>query len=329
MKTPNGEFSLCRKLYKDIINGYTYIPYHKIYVKHFKEIDIGEINESKQTITEETKAKGLLTEEEKIKILIDSDHWSIEKEQEIQSLSEQIANHQQAKTKLFIKSQLNAVQHQIEQKEKALNVILNEKNSIVGLTVEKYTEKASSEEIIRFALFSNSECNDPLYSAEDYEELDSKELDKLITLYSSTMIDLSEKRLKMISASTFFMNALMLCKNNPFIFFGFPVTQLTNFQMEIFSQGLSYKGVLEKGNTPSFEVNENLEKLVEWYESSGNMEKIKEKATERDGSTYMGATKEELRMLSKGDNIVDLEKEAEKKGGNLDMNDFIRIHSGD
>ena len=99
--------------------------------------------------------------------------------------------------------------------------------------------------------------------------------------------------------------------------------------MEIFSQGLSYKSVLEKGNSPPVDANENLEKLVEWYESSGNMEKIKEKATERDGSTYMGATKEELRMLSKGDNIVDLEKEAEKKGGNLDMNDFIRIHSGD
>ena len=54
-----------------------------------------------------------------------------------------------------------------------------------------------------------------------------------------------------------------------------------------------------------------------------------EKAKERDGSTVMGASKEELRNITKGENAIDLLKEAEKKGGNLDLEDFIRIHSGD
>ena len=43
----------------------------------------------------------------------------------------------------------------------------------------------------------------------------------------------------------------------------------------------------------------------------------------------MGASKEELRNITKGENAIDLLKEAEKKGGNLDLEDFIRIHSGD
>ena len=145
------EFSICRKLYKDIINGYSYIPYQDIYIKHFKETDIGEINESKQIIIEESKEKGLLLEEEKVKLLIESDHWSQEKEYEIQSLEEQIANHKQAKTKLFIKAQLDAIQRQINQKQEKLDELLDEKNSVLGLTVEKYAEKKSSEEIIRFA----------------------------------------------------------------------------------------------------------------------------------------------------------------------------------
>ena len=67
--------------------------------------------------------------------------------------------------------------------------------------------------------------------------------------------------------------------------------------------------------------------MVEWYESSGHIEKMAEKSKDRDGSTMMGATKEELRMLAqKDDRVIDLEKEAEEKGGSLDMKDFIRIH---
>ena len=42
----------------------------------------------------------------------------------------------------------------------------------------------------------------------------------------------------------------------------------------------------------------------------------------------MGATKEELRMMNhKDDKVIDLHKEAELKGGELNMKDFIRIHS--
>jgi len=328
MADKSQEFSICRKLYKDIINGYTYIPYHKTYIKHFKEIDIGEINESKQKIIEDSKAEGLLSEKEKIDILIESDHWSQEKEFEIQSLEEQISNHKQAKTKLFIKAQLNAVQHEIDKKQEKLNTLITEKSSIVGLTVEKHAEKKSSEEIIKFALFKDSNFDQSFHTVEEYEELEHKELEKLILIYSEVMYDFSEKRIKMISAATFFMNALMLCKNNPFIFFGKPVSQLTNFQMEMFSYGLSFKNVLEKGNTPPVDMASDLEQMVEWYESSGNIQRLSEKAKDRDGSTVMGASKKELRMMSnEGDQVVDLVKEAEKKGGELDIHDFVRIHS--
>ena len=120
----------------------------------------------------------------------------------------------------------------------------------------------------------------------------------------------------------------MLCKNNPFTFFGKSVIELTNFQVEVFSQGLSYKSVLEKGTSPSLEFHSDLEKMVEWYESAGHLEKISEKSKDKDGSTMMGATKKELRMMTqKDDKVIDLAKEAEEKGGSLNMKDFIRIHS--
>ena len=222
-------------------------------------------------------------------------------------MSEQISNHQQAKSKLFIKSQLAAVQRQIDSKSEKLSVLLQERGGLVGLTSEKFAEKRSSEQVIRLALFKDKELETELYTEEEYEDLQPDECDKYISIYSTVMADFTEKNIKMISAASFFMNNLMLCKSNPFIFFGKPISQLTNFQTEIFGNGLSYKAVLEKGSSPEIEYHTDLEKMVEWYESSGNVTKIQEKAKERDGSTIMGATKEELRMLSKGEAIIDLQ----------------------
>ena len=322
-------FSKCRRLYKDILNGYTYVPYHKLYVKHFKEVDVGEISQIKQYIIEESKSKGLKEEKEKVEFLIENELWELEKEQTIESLIEQINNHKQAKTKLFLKAQLNAVQKQIDTKSKQLKDLQTEKDSVLGLTLEKYSDRRSSEHIIRLALFKDKELQVPLFSESEYDDLDPSESEKYIAIYSGTMSEFTNNNLKMISAASFFMNPLMLSKSNPFIFFGKSLTQLTTFQTEIFSIGLSYKSVLEKGDSPSAEYHSDLEKMVEWYESAGNIQQVSEKAKERDGSTVMGASKEELRNITKGENAIDLLKEAEKKGGNLDLEDFIRIHSGD
>jgi hypothetical protein len=98
----------------------------------------------------------------------------------------------------------------------------------------------------------------------------------------------------------------------------------------MFSNGISYKSVLEKNNTPPMEFHSDLEKMVQWYESAGHVERMSEKSKDKDGSTMMGASKKELTIMAgKDGQIIDLAKEAEKKGGNLDMKDFIRIHSKD
>ena len=58
------------------------------------------------------------------------------------------------------------------------------------------------------------------------------------------------------------------------------------------------------------------------------MEEISEKSKDKDGSTMMGATKKELRMMAANDDkVIDLEKAAKEKGGSLNMQDFINIHS--
>ena len=73
--------------------------------------------------------------------------------------------------------------------------------------------------------------------------------------------------------------------------------------------------------------NEDIDGLVDWYESADNLGKTGEENSGKTGSTVMGATSKELdSMVGGGENVLDLSKEAAKKGGTLDMEDFMELH---
>ena len=127
----------------------------------------------------------------------------------------------------------------------------------------------------------------------------------------------------------------MLCKNNPFIFFGKPVISLTNYQKELFSTGLRYKNVIEtKNKTPPPLM--SLTEMKKWYNglsgggsgSGGDSDG----GDEGGGSTIIGADKDELKdMVQGGKNVVDLHKSADKIMGegdkkHLDMMDMLKLH---
>ena len=70
----------------------------------------------------------------------------------------------------------------------------------------------------------------------------------------------------------------------------------------------------------------DLDALIDWYEAAQKGEKLSAKEL-KDGSTVMGADKQELAAIRSGkENVIDLEKEAQKKGGELSMKDFIDLH---
>jgi hypothetical protein len=77
------------------------------------------------------------------------------------------------------------------------------------------------------------------------------------------------------------------------------------------------------------------EKLIEWYEGSKNVEEVlnkNSKVAQKDNvaTSIIGATSEDINRLGiKNDNetvAIDLNKEAAKKGGKLDMQDLIKLH---
>ena len=241
-------------------------------------------------------------------------------------LEAQIANQEQTKTKLIIKSQIDQINKRINTLEAELGEIYDKRNKIVGLTVEKFSEKKSSEQLIRLSLFKTKDCKENLYSEEEYDELDPSELNELLSMYGEFIHSFTSQNIKKIAASTFFMNTLFLCKNDPTRFYGKPIVELTNYQTDLFSLGLSFKSILEKGQSPSADLYNDLDRLVDWYESAAATTKLIDKNKGKDGSTLMGATKQELSSMTEGENVVDLAAEAKKRGGTLSMKDFLEIH---
>ena len=134
MTTKGTDSSLIRKLYKDLLLGYSKVYGKDVYVKHFKEIDIGYLNEIKEDARKEATSKGLNTEEQQIKVLIEQDLWDKELEEKIPVLEAQIANQEQTKTKLIIKSQIDQINKRINTLEAELGEIYDKRNKIVGLS---------------------------------------------------------------------------------------------------------------------------------------------------------------------------------------------------
>lgn len=325
--TLDNEYRFLKKIYKDIILGYSYIPSEDIYIKHPCEIDLGLIEDLYIQHFNEAKVRGLPDEKEKIKELCEAEIWSEDKEKKISSNRREIANLKDTLKKIFIKSQTTSITNQIKELQKELKQIFEEREKLIGTTAEKYANKRSNEMIIHRSYFKDENLKERLFTEEAFDEMDSKDLTKYILIYNKIIDNFNEKNLKKLAALPFFLNVSFLAEDNIFVFYGRPIIQLSNFQIELFSNSRAYKNVLSKGATPREEYYNNLDELVEWYELNKSIKdssEAKYKTKNSDGSTYFGASKEEIKLINKvsdKDEIIDLNKETKE----LTMQDIIKL----
>jgi hypothetical protein len=330
--TLSNEYRFLRKLYKDIVLGYSYIASENIYIKHPFETDLGSIEDLYIQHFNEAKIRGLPDEKSKIDELYKAELWTEEKEKKIFSNKRQIDNLRDTLKKIVIKSQVTTITNQIKGLEKESNEILKEREELLGTTAEKYANKRSNEMIIYRSIYKDIDLKNNLFNQEDFDDLDIKQLSKYIVIYNAVIDYFNQKNIKKIAALPFFLNNLFLTESDIYVFYGKPIVQLSTFQLEIFSYGLMYKNVLSKGASPSEEYYDDLDKLIDWYELNkniGSASEVKHRAKEKDGATYVGASKDEIKRINnfdEKDEIIDLTKEAEKAGGELSMKDIIKLH---
>ena len=71
----------CRSAYREILQGYTYCEKEGFYVKHFKEADLGFIDDIYRKCSKKLERKGVSSQREKLDFLEKEEYWTKEEEE--------------------------------------------------------------------------------------------------------------------------------------------------------------------------------------------------------------------------------------------------------
>lgn len=328
-----------KPIFSEIIKGFSKKSIENIgtlYFKHINNQDAADIDLYHQQFIDKAKNQGLPTEEEQGSYIIKEGLWSKEKNIRIKDLELFINNLKTTKSKLFIQSQINQINEEINKNLNELNALKSEKKELVGFTVEDYASKKINEYYMYVSLYKDENLKEKFFSEEDYSDLENLSILKLIKTYNEVMSRFNDKNLKKIGISGYFSNIFYLSNDDPFIFYGKPLVELSFYQIELFNYGKYFKGILTQAkNRPPDSIMEDPDKLIEWFEGSRNVDEVlnkNSKVAQKDNvaTSLVGATSEDLKRLGlrkeEQSNVIDLNKEAAKKGGKLSMEDLIKLH---
>ena len=335
------EIEEARRTYKDVLNGYSIVDFgeNTLFVKHLSDFDHGTVQEYKKSCHSRAKEKGVLTVEEKIASLIEQELWSEDKEKRMFLLREEACTLTTTRGKLVLKKQIKEIQERLSKLEEELFELAEEKDELLGVTCESYSEKKVNERYVYHCLYKDKELKERYFSEEEFDDVDSLSLSLLIGTNNRKLNELDHEGIKKIAACPFFLNSLMISNGDPMVFFGKPVIHLTNFQQALFSTGQRYRSVIENsGKVPPDTT--SLQNMVDWYEdtvSAPRDSKSKGADGGSTGETVFGADKDELKSLTEkkddGRPVVNLDAAAGKmldeKGNKkkyLNMNDMLKLH---
>ncbi|NBP00102.1 MAG: hypothetical protein EBU90_08215 [Proteobacteria bacterium] len=325
------EFEFIRKIYRDVLNGYTSITIksRNYFFKHLTDLEQTACNNIFVKEFNNAKLSGLLEEKDKIKILEDSGHWSREKEEKIKRLQEEIGLLNITKSKLIIKAQIEFIDKKINKIKFDLNELLTERGLLLGLTAEDFAKKKSNEYILYITIYKDSDLNDRYFkNMQEFEDVEPEELLSFFIGYKDILDDLSGRNIKKIAAMPFFLNSFFLAKDSTYNFFGKPIINLTKYQLELFMSGKQYQSVLvQSKSTPS--TYDSLDELVDWYDNQGliNANAGKTAVNNKMANTYVGANKEEIKkIVGREKDTIDLLEETKKIGKDLNFEELLKIH---
>jgi len=321
-------------VFSEALRGYTLVDspsYKKISIKHFNNFDSAALDIKNKTFYDKAVENGLPTRKERIDYLIKENVWTEEKNKEILQTKTALAGLQKTKEKVFLQAHIDQVNREIKENRIKLAGQEAQKEELIGFTAEAYAARRINEHYMYNALLR--ENGEKLFAKEEFEELEEEKIVELIGLYNKSTQKFKSDSLKKISVSNFFTNLFYLCEDNPFVFFGKAVIELTFYQIELFGYGRYYKNMIQNSdNKPPDEIAQNPDKLVDWFESSKSARETldKSKNMEKEGAavSLVGATKQDLKRLGldNPNETINLAKKAAEKGGRLTMEELAKLH---
>ena len=320
------------KAYVDVLNGYSYykIDTEDVYIRHLKEKDIAIVQIEEDKYLEKAKSSGLPTKKEKQDFLLNEGLWTKEKDIEISNKENYVKNLKKSKSKLFLISQIESINKEIESLELEINKIKDEKSKLIGFVAEDFARSRTNLHYIYMSYFKDKDFKNSKFSLEELEELDQDNFYKYIVLYITHNNELNYELIKKVSISEGFQSAISICDENAINFYGKPVVDLTFFQQFLFIMGKYYRNIFtsqEARNMPD-NIKDDPDKISEWYTASINMSKQSSKRKGNKGASFiMGASDQDMSLVKNQGDLGDMNNLATQKGGSLNITDLAQIHN--
>lgn len=308
--------SVLRKAFVDICNGYSSALYdgREIFVKHLNHRDHLNVEEKQAEYEADAKKSGLPTEAQKLESLKKNGMWSESKELNIERQKSAVARFEDAKKKAILPSVVKQYDGQIAIETRKLNKLLDERESIIGLTVEKHAQKLTNDYYIIENLYLDKELSKKFLSADNFDYLLDSDVSKIVEAYNLAILPCSEANIKKLSIQDFFQSYFFLCSDNLHSFYGKPIVDLTFYQIKLGNYAKYFKGIFENHDMSKLpkDVKEDPDKIEQYILTSKESNKAIEQS-KGDNTSLVGATQEDLKALGLDKQVVKFPNKAMNK----------------
>ena len=315
----------------EAFDGYTEAIFEDrtVYIKHINIKDQRYLHKYHEKYKNIALSKGLQSEEEKLKYVIEEGIWESKDDLEINLLTSETESLKRTHRAVFLKSQKEDINKQIEDNRKKILSLQQKRKEVVGQTADDYAETRSGDEILRFLLFKDKDLTEHLYSEEEFGELEAWQVIALGKIQKDIQDKLSDSNIQKAVLRPFFSMYLSLCEDVSG-FYDKPIPELSIFQLRVALFGRMFFNIFQFTEDIPEDIKQDPEKLLSFSEAQRN--KDSNKSQIRDdaaGSAVFGATNEDVEDLGGTAGGVSLSEEAKKHGGQLNMEQMMRLAGHD
>ena len=315
------------EIVSEILQGLTVVrgTFGSLYLKHLSQFEQREVLSQSKIFKKEGLSKGLPTEEQGLQEILGQGMWSLENENLIKTLIEEIDSLKKTSVQTLLPSQQKKLLSQAEEKEKELFSLQGEKSELIGLTSEKYARNKVQKTIVNKILFYDREFKKGVY--EDLYLNESMKEVELFRLQKDFFEKFKDSNISQAVLSDYFSMYLPFCEDVMGVF-GKPLADLTSYQLKLISFGRYFLNIFKNSQK---DIPDNVAKdpelLISFYQNQRNDKSKTRAQSSEGGSAYFGASKEDLEDIKSNDErAVDLNEEVKKQGGSLNMEQMMKLH---
>jgi hypothetical protein len=316
----------------EVFDGYSEILFKDtpVFIKHASIQDQRYLHKYYEKYKDIALKRGVDSEEDVLKRLNKDEMWSSGDESKLESLALEINNLKQTQKKLFVPSQKESFQKDINERESEISKLEQKRKELVGKTAEDYASSRASQEMIRYFIFDGPDLKNNYFSEKEFDEIDDIELLIINAEQNKISERISESNIQNAVLRPFFSMYISQCED-VYGFYGKPITKLSIHQLKVAIFGRMFFNIFQHTEDIPDNIKEDPEKLLAFSEAQRNKDSNSKFIREdSDASAVFGATKEDMNIIApetkKGG--ISLSEAIKKKGGKLNMEDMIKLSQG-